>query len=76
MCVNEYNELCFCFCCLPHFPWQDPESNPYALGNGVRYHMLQVEDWTERHGTGPSKRAQRPAVAVAAAATDAEGPDE
>jgi hypothetical protein len=38
--------------------------------------MLQVEDWTERHGTGPSKRAQRPAVAVAAAATDAEGPDE
>ncbi|KAN0130276.1 Autophagy-related protein 11 domain containing protein [Lactarius tabidus] len=51
----------------------NPESNPYALGDGVRYYMLQVEDWTVRHG--PSKRAQRPAVAVVAA-TDAEVPDE
>ncbi|KIM22566.1 hypothetical protein M408DRAFT_18149 [Serendipita vermifera MAFF 305830] len=24
----------------------DPTSNPYGLGNGVKYYMLEVEDWT------------------------------
>lgn len=25
---------------------KDPTSNPYGLGNGVKYFMLEVEDWT------------------------------
>ncbi|PVG01431.1 hypothetical protein CPB86DRAFT_773278 [Serendipita vermifera] len=25
---------------------KDPTSNPYGLGNGVKYYMLEVEDWT------------------------------
>ncbi|KAG6888139.1 hypothetical protein C0995_010352 [Termitomyces sp. Mi166 len=26
---------------------QDPNSNPYGLGEGVKYYMLEVEDWTQ-----------------------------
>ncbi|KAF9061726.1 hypothetical protein BDP27DRAFT_1428649 [Rhodocollybia butyracea] len=26
---------------------EDPTSNPYALGDGVKYYMLEVEDWTQ-----------------------------
>ncbi|KAF9467733.1 hypothetical protein BDZ94DRAFT_1155481 [Collybia nuda] len=26
---------------------QDPTSNPYGLGEGVKYYMLEVEDWTQ-----------------------------
>ncbi|KAG5646740.1 hypothetical protein DXG03_002422 [Asterophora parasitica] len=26
---------------------QDPDSNPYGLGEGVKYYMLEVEDWTQ-----------------------------
>jgi autophagy-related protein 11 len=26
---------------------KDPSSNPYALGDGVKYYMLEVEDWTQ-----------------------------
>lgn len=26
---------------------QDPSSNPYGLGDGVKYYMLEVEDWTQ-----------------------------
>ncbi|KAF8068787.1 putative peripheral membrane protein [Lyophyllum atratum] len=26
---------------------QDPSSNPYGLGEGVKYYMLEVEDWTQ-----------------------------
>ena len=36
------------------FP-QDPSSNPYGLGDGVKYYMLEVEDWTQ---PGTSKRRQ------------------
>jgi len=25
----------------------DPTSNPYGLGDGVKYYMLEVEDWTQ-----------------------------
>ncbi|KIL61079.1 hypothetical protein M378DRAFT_13754 [Amanita muscaria Koide BX008] len=32
---------------------QDPSSNPYGLGDGVKYYMLEVEDWTQ---PSPSKR--------------------
>ena len=24
---------------------QDPSSNPYGLGDGVKYYMVNVEDW-------------------------------
>ncbi|EGO03760.1 putative peripheral membrane protein [Serpula lacrymans var. lacrymans S7.3] len=26
---------------------KEPSSNPYALGNGIKYYMLEVEDWTQ-----------------------------
>ncbi|PPR01236.1 hypothetical protein CVT24_006000 [Panaeolus cyanescens] len=26
---------------------KDPSSNPYGLGEGVKYYMLEVEDWTQ-----------------------------
>ncbi|KAG6837101.1 hypothetical protein H0H93_014705 [Arthromyces matolae] len=26
---------------------KDPNSNPYGLGEGVKYYMLEVEDWTQ-----------------------------
>ncbi|CAA7264383.1 unnamed protein product [Cyclocybe aegerita] len=26
---------------------KDPTSNPYGLGDGVKYYMLEVEDWTQ-----------------------------
>lgn len=34
---------------------KDPDSNPYALGDGVKYYMLEVEDWTQPNNH-PSKR--------------------
>ncbi|KAF5356786.1 hypothetical protein D9756_006559 [Leucocoprinus leucothites] len=33
---------------------QDPTSNPYGLGDGVKYYMLEVEDWTQ-----PSQNKRR-----------------
>ncbi|KAF9225984.1 hypothetical protein BS17DRAFT_750485 [Gyrodon lividus] len=26
---------------------RDPSSNPYGLGDGIKYYMLEVEDWTQ-----------------------------
>ncbi|KAG9313566.1 autophagy-related protein 11-domain-containing protein [Chiua virens] len=26
---------------------KDPTSNPYGLGDGIKYYMLEVEDWTQ-----------------------------
>ncbi|KAI0298723.1 putative peripheral membrane protein [Multifurca ochricompacta] len=34
---------------------KDPSSNPYGLGDGVKYYMLEVEDWTQ---PGSTKRRQ------------------
>jgi len=34
--------------------FQDPTSNPYGLGDGVKYYMLEVEDWTQ-----PSQNKRR-----------------
>jgi autophagy-related protein 11 len=50
---------------------QDPESNPYGLGNGVKYYMLQVEDWSQPR---PSKRPSR--VPAAGAREDEAGVSE
>ncbi|KAF8740023.1 hypothetical protein AX14_008943 [Amanita brunnescens Koide BX004] len=33
---------------------QDPSTNPYGLGDGVKYYMLEVEDWTQ-----PSQNKRR-----------------
>ncbi|KAF8887526.1 hypothetical protein BD779DRAFT_1526741 [Infundibulicybe gibba] len=33
---------------------KDPTSNPYGLGDGVKYYMLEVEDWTQ-----PSNNSKR-----------------
>ncbi|KAJ7119956.1 putative peripheral membrane protein [Mycena crocata] len=33
---------------------KDPTSNPYGLGDGVKYYMLEVEDWTQ-----PSQQNKR-----------------
>ncbi|GBE88766.1 hypothetical protein BKA93DRAFT_774471 [Sparassis latifolia] len=27
--------------------YKDPSTNPYGLGDGVKYYMLEVEDWTQ-----------------------------
>ncbi|KAI0676409.1 hypothetical protein C8Q78DRAFT_997230 [Trametes maxima] len=35
---------------------RDPNTNPYALGDGVKYYMLEVEDWTQP--SFPSKRRE------------------
>ncbi|EJC97791.1 uncharacterized protein FOMMEDRAFT_171549 [Fomitiporia mediterranea MF3/22] len=34
---------------------RDPTSNPYGLGDGIKYYMLEVEDWT-RPGADSAKR--------------------
>ncbi|KAK2461273.1 hypothetical protein APHAL10511_006800 [Amanita phalloides] len=39
---------------------EDPSSNPYGLGDGVKYYMLEVEDWTQpshNKRRGMSKKA-------------------
>ncbi|KAH9998573.1 hypothetical protein BJV77DRAFT_1156392 [Russula vinacea] len=41
---------------------KDPTSNPYGLGNGVKYYMLEVEDWTQPGTT--TKRRQPPKKAL------------
>nr|VWO96584.1 Autophagy-related protein 11 [Ganoderma boninense] len=35
---------------------KDPATNPYGLGDGVKYYMLEVEDWTQP--SYPSKRRE------------------
>ncbi|RPD75615.1 hypothetical protein L226DRAFT_560124 [Lentinus tigrinus ALCF2SS1-7] len=35
---------------------KDPTTNPYGLGDGVKYYMLEVEDWTQP--SYPSKRRE------------------
>ncbi|EJF59536.1 hypothetical protein DICSQDRAFT_156224 [Dichomitus squalens LYAD-421 SS1] len=35
---------------------KDPNTNPYGLGDGVKYYMLEVEDWTQP--SFPSKRRE------------------
>ncbi|KAH9962908.1 hypothetical protein BC827DRAFT_1195700 [Russula dissimulans] len=41
---------------------KEPSSNPYGLGDGVKYYMLEVEDWTQ---PGTSKRRQGSKKALA-----------
>ncbi|KAL0062038.1 oligomeric, coiled-coil, peripheral membrane protein [Marasmius tenuissimus] len=34
----------------------DPSSNPYGLGDGVKYYMLEVEDWTKSSSSSGTKQ--------------------
>ncbi|KAI9507608.1 putative peripheral membrane protein [Russula earlei] len=43
---------------------KDPSSNPYGLGDGVKYYMLEVEDWTQP-GTSKRRQASKKALIVA-----------
>ncbi|KAJ7275721.1 putative peripheral membrane protein [Mycena rebaudengoi] len=40
----------------------DPTSNPYGLGDGVKYYMLEVEDWTQPSQQNKRKEPQSPLV--------------
>ncbi|KAI0346465.1 putative peripheral membrane protein [Trametopsis cervina] len=35
---------------------RDPNTNPYGLGDGVKYYMLEVEDWTQPASTPKPRR--------------------
>lgn len=48
----------------------DPESNPYGLGDNVKYYMLQVEDWDQP----PKAKQQRPAKNAAASSRPGSAP--
>ncbi|KAH9020846.1 autophagy-related protein 11-domain-containing protein [Lactarius pseudohatsudake] len=62
----------------------DPESNPYGLKDGVKYYMVQVEDWNQPPKQRPSKTSRPGAtpaavvvvVAAAGAGKDAGVPEE
>lgn len=45
---------------------QVPDSNPYGLGNGVRYYMLEVDDWR----VSPPKRSEKTSPAAAETGED------
>ncbi|KAH9026685.1 autophagy-related protein 11-domain-containing protein [Lactarius deliciosus] len=50
----------------------DPESNPYGLGDGVKYYMVQVEDWNQPPKQRPSKTSRPEATPAAAAVVAAD----
>ncbi|KAL5523199.1 ATG11 [Sanghuangporus sanghuang] len=35
---------------------RDPSTNPYGLGDGIKYYMLEVEDWTRPGADGAKRR--------------------
>ncbi|KAG1745295.1 putative peripheral membrane protein [Suillus lakei] len=41
---------------------KDPSSNPYGLGDGVKYYMLEVEDWTQAGQMNKRRPAVRKSV--------------
>ncbi|KAH7887046.1 putative peripheral membrane protein [Phlebopus sp. FC_14] len=47
---------------------KDPSSNPYSLGHGIKYYMLEVEDWTQ---SGQLNK-RRPNLRKASALSDPE----
>ncbi|KAG2363479.1 putative peripheral membrane protein [Suillus spraguei] len=48
---------------------KDPSSNPYGLGDGVKYYMLEVEDWTQA-GQMNKRRPVRKVSALSDPETD------
>ncbi|KAG9025608.1 oligomeric, coiled-coil, peripheral membrane protein [Tulasnella sp. JGI-2019a] len=59
--------------------YKDPDSNPYGLGDGVKYFMLEVEDWTQPQpqlsvGSGTAKRQQAQKAVTSAGARSSSTP--
>jgi autophagy-related protein 11 len=55
--VDHRVRLLTCTWCQPAKQvLQDPSTNPYRLGDGVKYYMLEVEDWTQQTQAQASKR--------------------
>ncbi|KAI0654388.1 hypothetical protein C8Q70DRAFT_925844 [Cubamyces menziesii] len=38
---------------------KDPSTNPYGLGDGVKYYMLEVEDWTQPSYSSKSRASSK-----------------
>jgi hypothetical protein len=38
------------------FLLQDPDSNPYGLDDGVRYHTVEINDWKQSSSPKHSKK--------------------
>ncbi|KAI0631177.1 hypothetical protein C8Q77DRAFT_1131798 [Trametes polyzona] len=38
---------------------KDPSTNPYGLGDGVKYYMLEVEDWTQPSYTSKRRESSK-----------------
>ncbi|KAG1902186.1 putative peripheral membrane protein [Suillus fuscotomentosus] len=49
---------------------KDPSSNPYGLGDGVKYYMLEVEDWTQAGQMNKRRPAGRKVSALSDPETD------
>ncbi|KAG2139502.1 putative peripheral membrane protein [Suillus cothurnatus] len=49
---------------------KDPSSNPYGLGDGVKYYMLEVEDWTQAGQMNKRRPAARKVSALSDPETD------
>ena len=62
--TDEYTHCCLYLILAS----QDPTSNPYGLGDGIKYYMLEVEDWTQ--SSQINKR--RPGVRKVSAVSDPE----
>ncbi|KAF8137319.1 putative peripheral membrane protein [Boletus edulis] len=43
---------------------KDPTSNPYGLGDGIKYYMLEVEDWTQSSQNNKRRPNSRKVSAV------------
>ncbi|EJD40137.1 hypothetical protein AURDEDRAFT_115945 [Auricularia subglabra TFB-10046 SS5] len=55
---------------------RDPSTNPYGLGDGIKYYLLEVEDWTTSLSPASSSRRRTTSrrVSVEPEATGLEGP--
>lgn len=84
-CLSRFLGCLFPFCFHFHFPecspslQNNPSSNPYGLGEGVKYYMLQVEDWTQQQqatsgtGSGSARRKKHTASGSGGATSDFAG---
>lgn len=52
---------------------QDASTNPYGLGDGVKYYMLEVEDWTQPSSTS-KRRTNSKKTALSANVSEAASP--
>ncbi|KIK99177.1 hypothetical protein PAXRUDRAFT_569510 [Paxillus rubicundulus Ve08.2h10] len=52
---------------------KDPSSNPYGLGDGIKYYMLEVEDWTQSSQINKRRPNPRKASALSDPGTEKRG---